>query len=52
MLEVKCAGCEKKFNVFPEIFGNYEIIFCPICGLNHQVIKKISHTTIKSIQYA
>ncbi|MGD0450340.1 MAG: hypothetical protein ABSA79_04690 [Candidatus Bathyarchaeia archaeon] len=31
-------------------FGNYEIIFCPVCGLDYQVIKKTSQVIIKSIQ--
>jgi len=52
MLQVKCVGCEKKFNVFPEIFGNYEIVFCPVCGLHHQVVKKPNLTTVNSLQYA
>ncbi|HUK84293.1 MAG TPA: hypothetical protein VLU95_00375 [Candidatus Acidoferrum sp.] len=45
-MKVKCLGCAKKFYVLPEIFANYEIVFCPICGLDHQVIKKTNHTTV------
>ena len=45
-MKVKCLGCTKKFDVLPEIFANYEIVFCPICGLDHQVIKETSHTTV------
>ncbi|MGA3060732.1 MAG: hypothetical protein ABSD92_10225 [Candidatus Bathyarchaeia archaeon] len=51
-MKVKCVGCERKFNVSPENFSNYEIVFCPICGLDHQVIKQPSHVTIKSMQFA
>jgi Zn finger protein HypA/HybF involved in hydrogenase expression len=51
-LKVKCAGCERKFEVYPEIFSNYEIVFCPVCGLDHQVIKKTRQVLVKSIQCA
>ncbi|MGA3290016.1 MAG: hypothetical protein ABSD42_07260 [Candidatus Bathyarchaeia archaeon] len=51
-MKVKCIGCERKFYVYPENFSNYEVVFCPICGLDHQVIKKTSHVRIKSLQCA
>jgi Zn finger protein HypA/HybF involved in hydrogenase expression len=51
-VKVKCIGCEKKFEVTPENFSNYEIVFCPVCGLDHQVVKAESSVTVKSLQYA
>jgi len=51
-LKVKCVGCERKFGVCPENFSNYEIVVCPVCGLDYQVIKETSRVTIKSIQFA
>jgi len=51
-LKVKCVGCERKFDVYPENFSNFEIVFCPVCGLDYQVIKKPNHVTVKSIEYA
>jgi Zn finger protein HypA/HybF involved in hydrogenase expression len=51
-LKVKCTSCEKKFDVYPENFSNHEIVFCPICGLDHEVIKKTSHVIVESIQFA
>jgi Zn finger protein HypA/HybF involved in hydrogenase expression len=52
MLKIKCTGCERKFEVHPENFSNFEVIFCPVCGLDHQIIKKTNHVTVKSMQYA
>ncbi|MCW4030159.1 MAG: hypothetical protein NWE92_11000 [Candidatus Bathyarchaeota archaeon] len=51
-MKVKCVGCSKKFDVTPEIFSNHEIVFCPICGLDHQVLKKTSRIIVESIQLA
>jgi DNA-directed RNA polymerase subunit RPC12/RpoP len=51
-LNVKCVGCSKKFNVYPENFDNYETVFCPTCGLDHKIIKKTSSIIVKSIQCA
>jgi Zn finger protein HypA/HybF involved in hydrogenase expression len=51
-LKVKCVGCEKKFNVYPENFSNFEVVFCPVCGLDHRVIKKTNQVTVKTIQFA
>jgi Zn finger protein HypA/HybF involved in hydrogenase expression len=51
-LKVKCVGCEKKFDVYPENFSNFEVVFCPVCGLDHRVIKKTNRVTVKTIQFA
>ena len=51
-LKIKCAGCEKKFKVYPENFSNFEVVFCPVCGLDHQVIKKTNRVTVKTVQFA
>jgi Zn finger protein HypA/HybF involved in hydrogenase expression len=51
-LKVKCVGCEKKFDVYPENFSNFEVIFCPVCGLDHQVVKNTNRVTVKTIQFA
>ncbi|MGD6932749.1 MAG: hypothetical protein ACQCN5_00905 [Candidatus Bathyarchaeia archaeon] len=51
-MKVKCVGCTTKFNVQTEIFDNYEIVFCPVCGLDHQVIKKPHTTQVKTLQIA
>ncbi|XHH10250.1 MAG: hypothetical protein ACFCUE_06365 [Candidatus Bathyarchaeia archaeon] len=52
MLKVKCASCHSRFNVDPEIFGNYEIVFCPTCGLDHQIVKQKRQATVKTLQLA
>jgi len=52
MMKVKCAGCERKFVVCPENFANFEVVFCPVCGLDHRVIKETNRVTVKSVQYA
>jgi len=49
MLKIKYVGCEKKFDVSPENFSNYEIVFCPVRGLDHQVLKKISRITVRAV---
>ncbi|MGA2523457.1 MAG: hypothetical protein ABSF65_04805 [Candidatus Bathyarchaeia archaeon] len=51
-MKVKCVGCDNKFDLHPENFSNFEVVFCPTCGLDHQVIKKPSHVTVKTIQFA
>jgi len=51
-LKVKCVGCARKFDVYPENFSNFEVVFCPVCGLDYQVVKKTNHVAVKSIQYA
>ncbi|MCL2358789.1 MAG: hypothetical protein LBH74_00495 [Nitrososphaerota archaeon] len=51
-MKVKCIGCEKRFDVYPENFSDHEIIFCPICGLDHEVVKKANHARVESIQLA
>jgi Zn finger protein HypA/HybF involved in hydrogenase expression len=51
-LKVKCVGCDNKFDLHPENFSNLEVVFCPTCGLDHQVIKKPSHVIVKTIQFA
>ena len=50
--KVKCEDCERKFEVLPEIFSNYEIVFCPVCGLHHQVVKEAHSVKVNSIEYA
>lgn len=51
-MKVKCVCCENKFDVSPENFSNHEIVFCPVCGLDHQVLKKTSRIIVKSMQIA
>ncbi|MGD6810339.1 MAG: hypothetical protein ACQCN3_11625 [Candidatus Bathyarchaeia archaeon] len=52
-MKVKCVSCTNKFDVYPEIFDNYEIVFCPFCGLDHQVIKsKQRQAQVKALQIA
>jgi Zn finger protein HypA/HybF involved in hydrogenase expression len=51
-MKVKCESCATKVEVLSEIFDNYEIIFCPVCGLTPQVIKKTSRVIVKSVQCA
>jgi rRNA maturation endonuclease Nob1 len=51
-LKVKCIGCEKRFDIYPENFSNHEIIFCPVCGLDHEIVKKESRTIVEAIQLA
>jgi len=46
-LKVKYVDHERKFEVFPEIFANYEKVFYPVCGLDHQVIEKTSQVIVK-----
>jgi hypothetical protein len=46
------VGCEKKFDVYPENFNNYEIVFCPVCGLDHRIVKKAAKVRVKSLQNA
>jgi hypothetical protein len=38
-MKVECAFCKKNFQVDHENFCNHEIVFCPICGLDHEIIK-------------
>ena len=48
-LKVKCVGCEKDFDVSPENFSNYEVVFCPVCGLDHQILKRTSCVMVKAL---
>jgi Zn finger protein HypA/HybF involved in hydrogenase expression len=48
-MKVECVGCERKFTVDPENFANYEIVFCPTCWLNHQIVKKDRRITVKAV---
>lgn len=51
-MKVKCVSCATKFDVYPENFSNHEIIYCPVCGLDHEVIKKSSHVVVESVEFA
>jgi hypothetical protein len=46
---VECVGCKGKFNVHPENFENYEVVFCPKCELSHQINKKGCCVTVKAV---
>jgi hypothetical protein len=39
-MKVKCVGCDSKFDFAPENFSDHEIVFCPTCGLDHEVLKR------------
>ena len=52
MLKVKCVSCEKNFDVTPENFSDYEIVFCPVCGLDHRILKRATRVLVKPLQYA
>ena len=41
-MKVKCVGCDGKFDFHPENFSDHEIVFCPVCGLDHTVNKRKS----------
>jgi Zn finger protein HypA/HybF involved in hydrogenase expression len=45
-----CPECRETFEFDP--VGEYQLVSCPICGIDHQVIKKTSTVTIKSLQCA
>ncbi len=51
-MKVKCIGCDKKFDICLDNFSNHEIVFCPVCGLDHEVIKKTSHAIVASPLYS
>jgi rRNA maturation endonuclease Nob1 len=39
-LKVRCVGCDNKFELASENFSDHEIIFCPTCGLDYEVLKR------------
>jgi hypothetical protein len=46
---VECVGCNGKFTVHPENFANYEVVFCPVCELSHQITKKDTKVTVQAV---
>jgi hypothetical protein len=46
---VDCTGCKGKFTVHPENFSNFEVVFCPVCELSHQIIKKEAKVMVKAL---
>jgi len=40
----------KKFDAQPENFANHEIVFCPICGLDHEIVQQTRQAIIELIQ--
>jgi hypothetical protein len=47
-MKVDCVGCKGKFNVNPENFANYEVVFCPVCELSHQITKEDTNVIVKA----
>jgi rRNA maturation endonuclease Nob1 len=48
-LKVKCVGCDNRFDLMLENFSDHKIIFCPVCGLDHEILKRKNRVVAEQI---